>query len=87
VFLLVRQLALRLPFDFDGLLSAVPILGPVYRRLFVSETYHTVDTALAYQAVVKSVVEDAIDGVTSAKGLRALTEDEKKPRMENFYGR
>lgn len=84
VFLLIRKLAHKLSLNFDGLLSAVPILGPVYKWIFARETYHSVDTMLMYQSFVSGVVTEAIDKLTTAKGLRALTDEEKKPIMRSF---
>lgn len=84
LFVGVRKLLLRLSVDVDGLLSAVPILGRVYRWIFARETYYSVDTMLMYQSLVSAVVVDCVDKLTTAKGLRALSEDEKKPVMKDL---
>lgn len=81
---LVRKLLHKLTVDIDGLLVAVPIFGRVYRWLFARETYYSVDTMLMYQSLVSAVVTECVDKVTTAKGLRALTEDEKTPVMKDF---
>lgn len=86
VFFLIRKLAHRLSLDFDGLLGAVPLFGPVYKWAVARETYFTVDTMLMYQSLVSGVVTEAIDKLTTTKGLRALTEDEKRPIMRDFLG-
>lgn len=83
VFALLRKIANRLV-DFDSLLSAVPIFGPVYKWAVARETYYSVDTMLMYQSLVAGVVNETIDKMTTAKGLRALTEDEKRPVMKSF---
>ncbi len=87
LFTIVRKVAHKASIDFDGLLSAVPILGPVYKWLFARETYYTIDTMLMYQSLVSAVVTETVDTLTTAKGLRALTEDEKKPIMRDFLKR
>lgn len=84
VFALLRKLAHKLSIDFDGLLSAVPIFGLIYKWAFARETYYAVDTMLMYQSLVAGVVTETIDKLTMAKGLRALTDDEKKPVMKDF---
>lgn len=71
----------------DTAMSALPVLGPLYRRLVRPVSYYRLDTIGMYQAAVKAAVEESIDEVTKAKGLRALTEEEKKPLMLAFYKR
>ena len=83
VFALIRRIANRFVF-FDGFLSGVPILGPLYKWCLARDTYYSVDTMLMYQSLVSSVVTEAVDKLMTAKGMRALTEDEKKPAMRSF---
>jgi|SRR6188768_495395 len=73
--------------DFDDPIIVTPLVGPLYVRLFKPMTYFRIDTILMFQSQVKRAVEDAIDGLAIAKGLRALTEDEKKPIMRDFLGK
>jgi hypothetical protein len=40
-----------------------------------------------FQAAVKAAIEEVLDGLLKAKGLRALTDEEKKPIMRGFFGR
>lgn len=65
----------------------LPVLGRVYEWFFRPLTYYRIDTTLMFQAQVKGAVENVIDGLMTAKGLRALTEDEKKPIMRDFLTR
>lgn len=72
---------------WDDALVAMPFLGPVYERLFRPETYYKMDTALMFQEAIRKSVLEAVDGLTSAKGVRALTELERKPILREFYRR
>lgn len=87
VVVVFKQLARLTGADPEDAILAVPLVGPVYKALAKPLTYYRIDTILMYQSLVKGAVEEAIDGVTTAKGLRALTEDEKKPIMRDFLSR
>lgn len=73
--------------DADDPILAIPILGPLYERFFRPVTYYRVDTTLMFQSAVSAAVNESIDALTTAKGMRALTEDEKKPIMREFLRR
>jgi hypothetical protein len=63
-----------------------PIIGWLINFLW-PETYFKIDTALMFQSAVHQAVQDVIDQVSTAKGVRALTEGERKPIMRGFFGR
>lgn len=65
-------------------LLAVPVIGTVYRALFRPVTYYRIDTALMFQEAVHRSVLEVIDGLTTAKGIRALSETERKPTIKQF---
>lgn len=65
----------------------VPLIGPLLERLFLPPTYYRIDTALMFQQTVHAAVLEVIDGMTKAKGMRALSELERKPIMRDFYRR
>ena len=71
----------------DDLLLDVPLIGPLYRRLFKRTTYYSIDTTEMYQQAVHNAVLEVIDTMTAAQGLRALSESERKPVMREFYAR
>jgi hypothetical protein len=50
-------------------------------------TYYRVDTALMFQSVTHGAVLGALDTVLSSKGLRALSEVERKPTMRDFFSK
>ena len=72
---------------WDDALVAMPLLGPLYERIFRPETYFRIDSALMFQEAVHRCVNDVIDQLTSAKGIRALSELERKPILREFAGR
>lgn len=73
----------------QGCLSFL-LLIPVV-NLFViwsrRETYYKVDTALMFQSAVHGAVLEVVDGMTSTKGLRALSELERKPILRGLFKR
>jgi hypothetical protein len=73
--------------DFDEPILATPGVGTIYRRFFKPWTYYQVDTAFMFQAALHASVCEVMDGLTTAKGLRALTDEEKKPILREFLRR
>jgi hypothetical protein len=69
-----------------GILFLIPLLN-IFLALFRRETYYKLDTAMMFQESVHNAVLEVIDGLTTAKGIRALSELERKPVMRNFFGR
>lgn len=56
-------------------------------RLSLRQTYYRLDTALMFQDSVHSAVLEVIDQVTEGKGLKALSELEKKPILKDLFKR
>jgi hypothetical protein len=50
-------------------------------------TYYRIDTTLMFQKAIHNAVLEVIDEMTTAKGLRALGEHDRKPVMREFYQR
>jgi hypothetical protein len=69
---------------WDDSIVAIPILGPIYERVFRPETYYKIDTTLMFQQSVHNAVLEAVDQLTSGKGVRALSELERKPALIHF---
>ncbi|MFH1679691.1 MAG: hypothetical protein ABIH26_03495 [Candidatus Eisenbacteria bacterium] len=65
---------------------AVGIAIPILRWMARRETYYKIDTMLMFQEAVRKAVNEVIDGLRTAKGLRALSAEEKKPIMRGFLG-
>ena len=68
-------------------LMATPFFGWLYVKLFAPFTYYKIDTKLMFQSAVHGTVLDVVDQVTTAKGMRALTELERKPILREFLER
>jgi hypothetical protein len=66
-----------------GCLSGLAEL-PFVSRLFGRETFYKIDTALMFQDAVHNAVLEVIEGMRSAKGIRALSELERKPVMRGL---
>jgi hypothetical protein len=73
--------------DLENVVLAIPLFGPLYERLFKPPTYYKMDTAIMFQSMVHSAVLDVIDPLLTAKGVRALSELERKPIMRELYQR
>jgi len=72
---------------FWRILFIIPPVALTLIRIFRPDTFYRIDTALTFQDSVHSAVMEVFDGVTKAKGLRALSESEKKPILSDlFYG-
>ena len=68
----------------ESTVLAMPLVGPLYERIFAPATFYAMDTALMFQKAVHQAVLDVIESITAAKGIRALTESERKPVMRRF---
>ena len=77
----------ELPSGFWAVISLIPVLGPLLIWSFRRQTYYRNDTAQMFPDLVHTAVLEVIDGMTSAKGLRALSELERKPMMREFARR
>jgi hypothetical protein len=88
--LLVYGLARNAPSEIEGWddpLIALPGFGPFYQLVFHPPTYYHIDTANMFWTAVHAAVQEVIDGMTKAQGLRALTAEERKPVMREFWQR
>jgi hypothetical protein len=63
----------------------IPFLGRLYQRYFLPDTYYRMDTASMFEKAVHSAVLAIIDGLTQAKGVRGLSEMERRPIHRDFY--
>ncbi len=63
--------------------ARIPRVGPYLVLAMFSKTYFQHDTDDMFAAMVKQAVNEAIDHMSSAKGLRPLTEAERQPQFTN----
>jgi hypothetical protein len=68
----------------EDVVLSIPYLGAIYERIFKPTTYYKIDTALMFQEAIRNAVIEVIDQMTTAKGLRALSEAERKPVMKRL---
>lgn len=71
----------------ESALLAIPFFGWIYRSLFAPDTYYRLDTAIMLRSAVHAAVLEAIEGVTVQKGLRALSEEDRKPIMRELVSK
>jgi hypothetical protein len=64
-----------------GCLSIIPILGWMLLVFIFRETFYKVDTRLMFQGAIHSAILEVVDGMMQAKGLRALSAEERKPTI------
>lgn len=67
----------------ERLFVKIPVLGPIIKAMNETATYYKLDTDAAFNASVRHSVQEAINGITDAKGLRRLTEAEWAPDMRS----
>jgi len=70
--------------DGESTVLAMPLIGGIYERIFAPTTFYSTDAALMFQEAVHNAVLEVIDGMISAKGLRALSDVERKPILKAF---
>lgn len=68
----------------ESTVLAMPIVGWIYERIFAPATFYAMDTALMFQDAVHNAVLEVVDCVTANKGVRALSEAERKPTLKKF---
>jgi hypothetical protein len=73
--------------DLEDRILDRPFFGSLYERLFKPSTYYKMDTAIMFQSMVHAAVLDVIDPLLQKKGVRALSELERKPIMRELYQR
>jgi hypothetical protein len=64
---------------------SIPLIGPFIFSWLYPLTYYRLDTAHMFQESVRKAVLQVIDGTTQEKGIRTLTEAERKPIMREFF--
>ena len=72
---------------FESLLSKVPFVGAYLSKAFFPETYYTHDTASMFMTYAQASIQKVIDDITTEKGLRPLSENQKKPILQDVFKR
>jgi len=70
----------------DGILSTVFSTTAALAKAFVKPwTYYRVDAATMFQTATHTAIMEVVDAMTSAQGIKSLTESERKPIMRDFF--
>lgn len=75
----------EIPSGCMALLLSLPFISLIAWWFARPVTYYKIDTAMMFQALVKSAVNEAIDKMTTAKGIRALSDTDRTPVMKDFF--
>lgn len=71
--------------EIEDFLLGMTFVGAIYDQFHRPLTYFEQDTAAMFERAVHNAMMETIDGITQAKALRPLTEDERKPIMSDFF--
>jgi hypothetical protein len=74
-------------YSLEDLILTFPLIGGLYKLFFLGDTYFKTDTALMFQESVRRAVLDVLDQITEAKGMRVLSETERKPILNSLFTR
>lgn len=66
---------------------STPVIGPIYEAIFRPIAYYRIDTALMYQSAIHTAVMEVVDEITKTRGIRALSELERKPILRELFQR
>ena len=65
--------------------ASIPILGRLLAWVFRPLAYYRLDTTATFQESVRLAVLEVLDQITEAKGLRLLSEAERKPILGRLF--
>jgi hypothetical protein len=85
VWSLMRLAAADLAVSLDRTLPELPVIGPMYDYFFHPDTYYRQDLSSSYRDAVHNAVMEAIDGMTSAQGIKPLSADERRPILRDLH--
>lgn len=71
----------------EGIARSIPIIGTLYVWMFRPDSYYRIDSMEMFQKAVHNAVLEVIDTMTAEKGVRALSEADRKPVMREFYNK
>jgi hypothetical protein len=76
----------RTPF-LKSVIDKVPVVGTWMANSMFPTTFYTKDTASMLMTYMHESLLKVIDQVTKEKGIRSLSESERKPTMNNIFKR
>tara|TARA_R110002072_G_scaffold260722_15_gene419351 strand:- start:388 stop:786 length:399 start_codon:yes stop_codon:yes gene_type:complete len=67
--------------------SKIPFIGNWMVRNFYPITYYKIDTASMFMTFAQTAVLKVIDDITKEKGIRSLSEAQRKPILNDIFKR
>ena len=64
-----------------------PFINRFNIKTVKSDSYYKADTDATFKACVQQCVQSAVDRITEAKGIRALTELERQPDLRSVFAK
>ncbi len=71
--------------DLDAFLLKVPVIGPIYETWFRKDTYFRYDTRMVYLEIIPRIIQQLIEEITTAKGVKYVREYERAPIFGGLY--
>ena len=71
----------------EGLVRSLPIIGLLFVWFCRPDSYYRLDSMEMFQKAVHNAVLEVIDTMTAEKGIRALSDTDRKPIMREFYSK
>lgn len=68
-------------------MSKIPFIGGWIAKKLYPVTYYSVDTASMFMSYAQASVVKVIEDITKDKGVRALSENDKKPVLNDIFKR
>jgi hypothetical protein len=78
-------LAVWFGIHMDAALLRTPIVSYFYEKYFRAITFYRFDLACMFQKSVQSAVEKIIDEISTEKGIKPLSELERRPVMRELF--
>lgn len=68
-----------------NLLGKIPVIGPKLDNILDSKTYYQWDTITMFQECARTSILEAIDSISTKKGLRMLSESERMVKDDKSF--
>jgi len=75
------------PHGLWGIILNIPVVGMLAQRFIRPLTYYSMDTSAMVQSAISGAINEVLESITKAKGLRALSDAEKQPIMRDLFSR
>lgn len=69
------------------IISKIPFVGGWFARKLYPVTYYKIDTASMFMTYAQAAVLKVVDDITKSQGVRALSEQERKPTLQDIFKR